>query len=131
MHGGLLPLELHRPRHHLLAHESLDVTPFDDELAPMRHAHDGRLEIRQVKGLDEIFHRALRERLDGRLRLVDPTDHHDGEIGIELEGAWHHVQPGHVRHADIAEHGHEALLLEHHERRRSRLTGVRVVAALP
>ena len=77
-------LELNGAYGHFFADEALDVASLDFEMAAVRCALDGVLELGEFDGLDEVVHGALRERFGGGRGVVDRREHQHRDIGIQL-----------------------------------------------
>ena len=97
----------------------------------MQHPIDRQREVGEFDRLHEIVHRPLRQRLSGGGRIVHRRQHHDGEVGVDVEGDGDQLETRHTRHADVGEHQHMFFAGEQVECRRRRVAGAHLEAARP
>ena len=121
--------ELLRLRRDLLTDEALHLALLDREVALVEHSFRRGRQVGELDRLHEVVHRALRQRLGGRGRVVHGREHHDREVGVDLQREGDELEARHARHAHVGEHQHELLAGEQVERGRAGFAGGHIVAA--
>ncbi|MCU0619564.1 MAG: hypothetical protein MUF40_06665, partial [Gemmatimonadaceae bacterium] len=108
----LLDLELAGAEEDLLLDAQVEALLVEAELTPVEGAKQGVLKGAELDRLDEVLGGAAAEEVGGGMGVVDRGEHDDGERAIAFEGEAEESGAVEAGHADVADHGIEALAVE-------------------